>query len=227
MSEKSAPAARTRGERTADAIERAAVDLVLEHGYDEVTVAMICDVVGISQRTFFNHYPAKEDALLGRHMPHIDESAVRRFIVGDGPMLLEAMGIVTAPPDVEAVSLDERLQVISSHPTLMTAQMRRILALEADLREIIELRVRHQHPDRGEAEIRDIAVVVTHLMAGMIRVVGTFSHERSAHAAAAEASGACTEAGGACAEAGGAAGYADTLEHARAMLRIVLDDAAR
>ena len=58
-----------RARATADAIESAALDLVLDRGYNQVTVDLICDVAGVSQRTFFNHFPTKDDAMLGRDRP--------------------------------------------------------------------------------------------------------------------------------------------------------------
>ena len=179
MSEKSAPVARSRGERTADAIEKAALELVVEHGYADVTVAMISDAAGISQRTFFNHYPTKEDALLGRHMPRIDQSAARRFIVGRGPVLLDAVGIVTPPPVDLPFSLEERMRVVTSHPDLLLAQMQRILALEEELGEIIQLRVRNEHPDLPEDDVEPTAEMITSLIAGMIRSLGHLAHQHS------------------------------------------------
>lgn len=47
------------------AIENAATALVLEHGYDAVTVEQICEVAEVSKRTFFNYVPSKEAAVIG------------------------------------------------------------------------------------------------------------------------------------------------------------------
>lgn len=205
MSEKSAPVAKGRGERTADAIEKAALELVLEHGYADVTVAMISEAAGISQRTFFNHYPTKEDALLGRHMPRIDQSAARRFIVGTGPVLLDAIGIVTPPPMDLPFSLEERMRVVTSHPDLLAAQMRRVFALEEELGEIIQLRVRTEHPDLPEEEVEPTAEMITSLIGGMIRSLGHLSHQGfEARAEGAERS------------------YDDVLERARELLATIL-----
>ncbi|RSL19323.1 TetR family transcriptional regulator [Edaphobacter aggregans] len=41
-------------------IVRVAFELFAAHGYEDVSVEMICDTVGISRATFFNYFPQKE-----------------------------------------------------------------------------------------------------------------------------------------------------------------------
>ncbi|MET1016725.1 MAG: TetR family transcriptional regulator, partial [Leifsonia flava] len=48
---------------TRAAIERTAIDLALDVGYDNITVEMICDACMVSQRTFFNYFGSKSDVL--------------------------------------------------------------------------------------------------------------------------------------------------------------------
>jgi len=54
---------KTRERRAA--IHTAAVDLVVDHGLDNVTVAHIAEAAEVSTRTFFNYFPTKEMAILG------------------------------------------------------------------------------------------------------------------------------------------------------------------
>lgn len=56
-------------QRKKDALRRALHDEALrlfgEQGFDDTTVVQICDRVGVSERTFFRYFDAKEDVLLG------------------------------------------------------------------------------------------------------------------------------------------------------------------
>lgn len=46
-------------------VEDAATSMVLDRGYDEVTVEDICAAAEISRRTFFNYFPSKDAAIFG------------------------------------------------------------------------------------------------------------------------------------------------------------------
>ena len=162
-----------RGQRaagTANAIEEAALELVLARGYDHVTVDLICETAQISQRTFFNHFPTKDDALLGRDRPRVDERAARRFVLSDGPMISDALALIAAPdPDKSASRLAARMRAIASSPILLARQTDRISELDAELTEIIALRLEHQRPDDDPHERAADAALVSHLIGGVMR----------------------------------------------------------
>ncbi|GAA2189522.1 MULTISPECIES: TetR family transcriptional regulator [Leucobacter] len=52
--------------RTENAIESSAVQLALELGVEHVTVDAICERADISRSTFFNYFPSRDDAIVGR-----------------------------------------------------------------------------------------------------------------------------------------------------------------
>lgn len=66
-------------------IERAAISLVNEHGYESVTVAQICTRAEVSQGTFFNYFHTKDAAIVGIGLSELDESAVHAAFDGRMP----------------------------------------------------------------------------------------------------------------------------------------------
>ncbi|MFB8387774.1 TetR/AcrR family transcriptional regulator [Microbacterium sp. NPDC055910] len=67
--------ARKRRE-TDDAIALASVELAIERGYDHTTVDEICRRADVSRSTFFNYYPSRDAAILGRSVPVLDDDAI-------------------------------------------------------------------------------------------------------------------------------------------------------
>lgn len=70
--------------QTREALADAALRLALEKGPDHVTVEEIAEAADVSVRTFFNYFPHKEHAILGRNPERLERA-------------LERMR--TAPPD--------------------------------------------------------------------------------------------------------------------------------
>src|SRR5215831_1907800 len=48
---------------TREALARAGLELFIERGYDETTLAEIAEAAGVSTRTIFAYFPGKEDIL--------------------------------------------------------------------------------------------------------------------------------------------------------------------
>lgn len=162
----------TRGAATAAAIEEAALDLVLERGYERVTVDLICEVAGVSQRTFFNHFPAKDDAVLGLEVPGIDEQAARRFIVGSGPLLQDALALVVLPQTgVGMRRMADRMTAISSVPSLLAGHLAQFAAVEDEVRELVELRLGRQDGEPDAGRRAQEAEMVASLVSGVMRWV--------------------------------------------------------
>lgn len=154
-------------------IERVAVDLVLERGFEQLTVAEICRLAGVSERTFFNHFATKEAAVLGPVGPEIDERAAREFIASRGSILLEATRLVRL--DAETVSpelMRDRMRAITSSPTLLASQIARLDLIAAEVQHIVLQRLRAQYPSDAIADLELQANVMTHLLAGMMRFLG-------------------------------------------------------
>ncbi|WP_232820343.1 TetR/AcrR family transcriptional regulator [Brachybacterium sp. YJGR34] len=107
------------------AMHRAALELVVEHGYAHVTAEMIARQAGVSTRTFFNHWSTKESAILGILTGQSD-SVVTRLV----PALEEL-------PPREALRrvMRETLEAVPSDPTLRDLK-KEVMAREPKLHSI-------------------------------------------------------------------------------------------
>jgi AcrR family transcriptional regulator len=159
---------RTRSQTTA-AIESAAVALVNELGYDAVTVDMICERAQISQRTFFNHFKTKDAAVIGSAGPGVDQQFAREFIVARGPLLPDAFRLVELPRVVAPEEMAARLRAVGSHPELMARQMQRFTLIEAEITDILRLRLLNQSPQTDEATRQEQARLLAAILAGLFR----------------------------------------------------------
>jgi AcrR family transcriptional regulator len=166
-----------RGQRqavTSRTIEQKAVELVLEHGLDQVTVDMICEASGVSQRTFFNYFSTKNAAILGSVEPRLDEAAVRRFLASDNDDLLVdllplVIGLAPFDPSDPALAAD-RMRIITRTPALLNTEMERLFAIQQDVQEVLTLRLRrHAARDETEQETRELAILISHFVAGILR----------------------------------------------------------
>jgi len=69
--------------RTRDALHQTLMSLILEKGYEEVTVANICDAANVGRSTFYSHFACKDD--LRRHgIDHVRRSIVEQVSAADG-----------------------------------------------------------------------------------------------------------------------------------------------
>lgn len=159
---------------TSRTIEQNAVRLVLEHGFDAVTVDMICEASGISQRTFFNHFPTKIDAIVGAVGPRVDEAAVRRFLASDradilGDVLELVAHLAPGTSDDPALAA-ARWQLIGRTPALLQLEMDRMVSVQREMVEILVLRLaRHTAPGETPEQTRAQADLLSYLVAGIIR----------------------------------------------------------
>ncbi|MGW0515767.1 TetR family transcriptional regulator [Crossiella sp. NPDC003009] len=75
-------------QRTREAIAAAAIELFLDRGFDQVSVADVAAAAEVSKRTLFKYFPSKEDLVVQRFADHQDESArhVRARKPGESPL---------------------------------------------------------------------------------------------------------------------------------------------
>jgi AcrR family transcriptional regulator len=110
---------------TRERLETAALDLFVENGYEETTVAQIADRAGLNRATFFRHFADKREVLFG------------------GEELLAALfadGILAAPPgatltDCLQAALAATEVVMTPHRRAAAARRVFVLAANTELQE--------------------------------------------------------------------------------------------
>ena len=165
---------RSRGDRTAARLEKIAVELVLERGLQHVTVDDICERAEISQRTFFNHFRTKEEAVFGRDVDGFDETAVREFLTsGAHDVVADVMRLLLA---TQAAHGDrdlilQRKQILHSNPALIGKHMERMRSVREEMCELVYLRIKNAAPaGEAEAETRLVARTLAECGALMLRL---------------------------------------------------------
>src|SRR5689334_22440547 len=107
---------------TRDAIERRALELFLERGYEQVRIDDICADVLVSQRTFFRYYTSKEDLVLGRLRAHLAEAEHLLAARPAAEPLADSLRAVIRQVAHDYVSAPERelarLQMVTATPAL-------------------------------------------------------------------------------------------------------------
>src|SRR5579875_3758532 len=76
-------------------LQRAALELYAEHGYEQTTVAEIAQRAGLTERTFFRHFADKREVLF-----HGSQELEQRMVAA-----VRAAPADTAPLDATAVGL--------------------------------------------------------------------------------------------------------------------------
>ncbi|WP_433193871.1 TetR/AcrR family transcriptional regulator [Nocardia sp. CA-107356] len=106
-------------------LERAALALFVEHGYDATTVAEIADRAGLTKSTFFRHFADKREVLFGGR-----DGMAERF----------AEAIRTAAPEVTTVgclaaALESVAHAFTADRHDLARQRRAVIAANSELQE--------------------------------------------------------------------------------------------
>jgi AcrR family transcriptional regulator len=159
------------------ALKAAALRLVAERGYAQVTVEDIAEAVDVSVRTFFNYFPSKEAAVVGGDpdlLTAVRErllslpaelaplEALREVLLGE----LEAMLEDAASLGEDHDAWTRRFAAVRSQPEVMAEHARFLAATEEYLAEALLERL------GGDERLRGYAAIVTTCALGALRTVG-------------------------------------------------------
>ena len=130
---------------TRAALTSAARHLVSERGFDAVTAEMICDLAGVSVRTFFNYFDSKESAVLGAQEPIGSPETRAEFLAGgpSGQLLPDLLGLLFPVETFVEARREEFLELIrltQLEPRLLAAQLSRIGEQEREVAELVSAR---------------------------------------------------------------------------------------
>ena len=117
-------------------LREAALELYLERGFDQTTVADIAARAGLTARTFFRYFADKREVLFAGSMSLQDQLLAA---VADAPSSASAMDAVAAGLDAVAEMLPERdyaqrrRAVITANPELQERELIKMATLSAAL----------------------------------------------------------------------------------------------
>ena len=128
------------------AIEDAATSLVLEYGYDAVTVDQICAAADVSKRTFFNYVASKEAAVTGTSPETLPDAARLEFLGRADPdvprallrLFLAAFAAERTATDAQTATLiQRRRQIFRAEPDLAATRMTATSRFHLQLVEVV------------------------------------------------------------------------------------------
>jgi AcrR family transcriptional regulator len=116
-------------------LERAAMELYREHGFDQTTVAQIAERAGLTERTFFRHFADKREILFARgaQLQELVVAAVASAPDSATPLEAAAAGIEAAGATLEESRgrrfARQRQAVIASSPELRERELHKLAAM--------------------------------------------------------------------------------------------------
>lgn len=156
------------------AIRSAAINLGLEHGYENVTVDMICAASMVSQRTFFNYFGSKEGVFVTASKAMPTEEQIISFVEGTGSSVFgDLFNVITetvVDGDVNADLFRARHQLIHQTPELLNKEKARISETEDVFVGYVMARYRfHGRSENETPDLEDEARMVVALVSGAMR----------------------------------------------------------
>lgn len=123
-------------------LQRASLKLFDKHGFDNVAINDVAQDVGVAQRTFYRHFPTKEDvvlSLLDDFAPLI-HARLRNHPAGEAPWKVLHDAFVDAVRAREPVE-PEVMRMIFENPRLLSAYFERQRRWETMVAEVLAERL--------------------------------------------------------------------------------------
>jgi AcrR family transcriptional regulator len=131
-------------EKTRRRLQRAALELYCEHGYDQTTAADIAARAGVTERTFFRHFPDKREVLFEGETKlrtaMMDAIAKAPRTLGPLETLSRAFQSVEPIHEENRPFLEARREVIASTPALYEREVAKLAASAVALASALQQR---------------------------------------------------------------------------------------
>ena len=122
-------------------LERAALELYSESGYDQTTVADIAQRAGVTARTFFRHFADKREVLFGDESDLRERLAVALSAVPAGvpplPATREAFRSLGPGLEAERERAALRHRIVATHPALQERELAKAAAMAGVIAEAL------------------------------------------------------------------------------------------
>lgn len=132
------------GEEARRRLQRAAIELFAEHGFDQVTAAQIAARAGVTERTFFRHFPDKREVLFegGAIFGTALSDAIDGVPPGLPPIetLQRAFAHVTTMLEANRPYSEPRHRVIAATPALQEREVGKHAALVRTVSDALQRR---------------------------------------------------------------------------------------
>lgn len=157
------------------AIEKAALELVLEHGYDGTTVEDICERAEVSKKTFFNYFPSKAAVVTGRVSDFPDAEQLVAMMEAHAEMCYLNVLVNMISADYTVRDDDElselRFKMLRKMPQLFFRGQRDLLNVQKAVTKAVGAYLQ-AHPDRrlmDDHSVRYEALVASSSVPALVR----------------------------------------------------------
>ena len=143
---------------TRRAIQVAAVEAVESLGLAKATVQLISRTADVAPRTFFNHFPSKEAALMGEPWRPLTPAIANAFVAGTAAVFDDLATLLVSIVNTGTLDRDlarRRHALAEVHPDLAGRRLAWLTELEADLRPVLarRLAIERTRPEHGDQEL--------------------------------------------------------------------------
>jgi len=132
------------GEAVRRRLQEAALVLYCEHGYDAITAAEIAAEAGVTERTFFRHFPDKREVLFGGQddLRVALARAIAEVSDATAPLAVLGQAFLATKPILEMNRpfTEPRSEIIAATPALRERQLAKIASLQETAAEALAAR---------------------------------------------------------------------------------------